>query len=242
MNINKPIFGFVPAIPFFSFQPFHAMTTLAWNTVFDGSIGFSRYFLDAEGTKWALLAELEEDLVKFDLLRAPAGAPAQLFTLVVDDPIWEAIQEPTYSAAPLVNFIADVLEALKNKKPVFTTTETSKIALQIVFKETHGFRLSASLSFTLREEVSSTVASMLLRQARIHDAAKLVPKPVPIAPVTTADAPTPTPPVPTPSVLEVEETPREKEVVRVMVPVPKVPRGKNPTGIHFGTKALAKKL
>ena len=46
------------------------MTTLAWNTVFDGSIGFSRYFLDAEGTKWALLAELEEDLVKFDLLRA----------------------------------------------------------------------------------------------------------------------------------------------------------------------------
>lgn len=241
--------GLVPAAPFFlsSFQSFRTMTTLAWNTVFDYALGFSRYFLDAEGTKWALLGELEEDLIKFDLLRAPAGSPAQLFTLSADDPIWEAIQEPTHSAAPLTNFIADVLEALKNKKPSFVTTEPSKTALQIVFKETCGFRLTASLVFLLREEVSPTIASLLLRQARVHDAAKAKPTPTPIAPVVltpSAKAVISKPSIAAveETVLEVEETPKEKEIVRVMVPVPKVPRGKNPTGVHFGTKAVAKKL
>lgn len=225
------------------------MTTAAWTTVFCDALGFSRYFVDTESTKWAILAELEEDLIKFDLLRVPATAgPAQLFTLAVDDPIWEAIQEPTMSAAPLVDFIADVLEALKIKKPSFVTAPT-KTTLNLVFKETHYFKLTASLQFTAREEVSSSVACLLLRQARIHDAAKqakpALPTPVvgssssakfaDVAPLATSS---------TETVLSSCETEsKEKEVIRVMVPVPKVPRGKNPTGIHFGSKtATTKKL
>lgn len=222
------------------------MTTTAWTTVFDDAPGFSRYFVDAESTKWALLAELEEDLIKFDLLRVPSAGPAQLFTLAADDPIWEAIREPTMSDAPLMNFIEDVLEALKTKKPSFTTAEPTKTTLKIVFKETRSFRLTAALEFLVREEVSSTVASLLLRQARIHDAAKqtkpALPTPVLATPsVTTlstkvADAaPAPLAISSIETVLEVKE-PKEKEVVRVMVPVPKVPRGKNPTGIQFGSK------
>ena len=178
-----------------------SFTTQAWAKALPGSTGFSRYFVGADGVKWALLVEVEEDLLKFDLLRSAVVAGNQLYSFSADDRVWEPIQAETHSAAPPQEFLADVLEALKTRKPAFRPTACrpcdafeighevpvsnarrtkdsadGSVSLDILFKESSWFRLEATLPFVLKDAaVSPAIADLLLRQARVHDFAKTHP-------------------------------------------------------------------
>lgn len=234
LELVPAILSFLP--PFF--LPMSSATTLAWAKALPGNTGFSRYFVGVDGVKWALLTEVEEDLIKFDLL-CVSTAGNQLYTFSADDRIWQPIQEETRSAAPLEEFLADVLEALKTRKPTFKTNADGSVSLEILYKEMRWYRFEASLPFTLKDAaVSSSLADLLLRQARIHDYAKMhpvvAPEVAPIAAVAATVAPTVVETAPA-------ETRTSNDALKAAVAEERrsrveVPRGKNPKGISFGSK------
>lgn len=254
LNKDSNDYEFVPAIP--AILPFNlpffpsqmtSFTTQAWAKALPGSTGFSRYFVGADGVKWALLVEIEEDLLKFDLLRS-ATAGNQLYSFSADDRVWEPIQAETHSAAPPEEFLADVLEALKTRKPAFKDGADGSVSLDILFKESSWFRLEATLPFALKDAaVSPAIADLLLRQARVHDFVKTHPvvltPPTAVAPIVSPPVvvvPAPTLPVATAAV-DQEAPHTANDALKAAVAEERrsrveVPRGKNPKGISFGSK------
>jgi len=225
-----------------------SFTTQAWAKALPGNTGFSRYFVGADGVKWALLVEVEEDLLKFDLLRvAPTGN--QLYSFSADDRVWEPIQAETHSAAPPAEFLADVLEALKTRKPAFKDGADESVSLDILFKESSWFCLEATLPFTLKDAaVSPAIADLLLRQARIHDYPKthpVVPTPPTVAPVVSVIPAAVVPAAPVKAIaveIAADSAPRTaNDALKAAIAEERrsrveVPRGKNPKGISFGSK------